>query len=107
MGDETRNAAAAAGQASDPEAALRELAVARLKKRREFQTHLVVYVVVNGFLWALWLVISLTAGWHFPWPVFPLLGWGIGLAVHAWDAYSRHEITEADIEREMARLRGG
>ncbi len=88
------------------EAELRDLAFRRLKKRQDFRGHVVVYVVVNGFLWALWLVISLTAGWHFPWPVFPLLGWGIGLALNAWDVYGRSDITIADIDREADKLRG-
>lgn len=102
-------AASAPGPAQPPDldAQLRDLAVKRLKKHQDFHAHAVVYVVVNGFLWALWLVISLTSGWHFPWPVFPLLGWGIGLALNAWDVYWRREITPADVEREVERLRGG
>ncbi len=98
---------ASAASAPGLDAQLRDLAVKRLKKRQDFHAHVVVYAVVNGFLWALWLVISLTSGWHFPWPVFPLLGWGIGLALNAWDVYGRREITAADIEREVERLRRG
>lgn len=89
------------------EAELRDLALRRLKKRQDFRAHVVVYVVVNGFLWALWAILSLTNGWTFPWPIFPLLGWGIGLALNAWDVYGRHEITAADVDREVERLRGG
>lgn len=86
---------------------LRALAFKRLKKRQDFHAHLVVYIVVNGFLWALWAVISLAGdGWQFPWPIFPLLGWGIGLALNAWDVYGRREITAADVDREVQKLRG-
>ncbi|MBI2126284.1 MAG: 2TM domain-containing protein [Thaumarchaeota archaeon] len=45
--------------------------------------HLAIYIIINGFLWALWALI----GFGFPWPAFPSLGWGIGLAFHfagAW-----------------------
>lgn len=104
MTDAVNGDGTASRGAADRERELRELAIERIKKRRDFQTHLVVYLGVNGFLWAVWLAISLTSGWHFPWPVFPLFGWGIGVAVHAWDAY-RGDITEEEIELEMARLR--
>jgi hypothetical protein len=90
--------------ASDVE--LRDLAFRRLKKRQDFRAHIVVYIVVNAFLWALWAVLSLTSGWSFPWPIFPTLGWGIGVALNAWDVYGRKDITAADVGREMDKLRG-
>ena len=89
------------------EAGLRDLALRRLKKRQDFRAHLVVFIVVNGFLWALWAVLSLTNDWTFPWPIFPTLAWGIGLALNAWDVYGRHDITAADVDREVERLRRG
>jgi hypothetical protein len=33
----------------------------------------------------------------------PIVGWAIGLVMNAWDVYWRHEISEADIRREMER----
>src|SRR4051794_21747797 len=92
---------------SDPDA-VRELALLRLKKRRDFKSHLLVYVVVNAFVWAIWLVIGLTSGggnW-FPWPMFMSLAWGIGVVLNAWDVYFRRPITEADVDDEIRRLRG-
>jgi uncharacterized membrane protein len=80
---------------------LRELAIERLKKKREFTGHLMAYVLVNTMLVVIWAV----TGAHFFWPVFPILGWGIGLFFHAWDVYSVQEITEERVEREMERLR--
>jgi hypothetical protein len=85
------------------DADLRELAFQRLKKRQDFRAHLLVYVVVNAFLWALWALTSR----DFPWPIFITLGWGIGLVLNAWDVYGRREITAADVDREVERLRGG
>jgi hypothetical protein len=82
------------------EQASREKALTQLKKRRDFHAHLLVYVLVNAFLVAIWAV---TDGHGFFWPVFPIAGWGIGLVMNAWDVYWRHEITEADIQREMER----
>jgi len=47
-------------------------------KRVEFKTHLLVYCVVNGFLWMIWALTSR----GYMWPVWPLFGWGIGLVFH-------------------------
>jgi 2TM domain len=82
------------------EQAAHDKTIARLKKRRDFHGHLLVYALVNAFLVAIWAVITPEV---FFWPVFPIAGWGIGLIMNVWDVYWRHEITEADIRREMGR----
>ena len=84
------------------EDALREQAVTRLKKKRDFATHVFIYVLVNAFLVGIW---AFTGG-DFFWPIFPILGWGIGLGANAWDVYGRKPISDSEIEEEMARLRG-
>ncbi len=81
--------------------ALRERAIKELKKRREFQTHLLVYVLVNGLLVGIWAISSPGA---FFWPLFPILGWGIGVVLHGWDVYFASEPDEARIHRMMAEL---
>ena len=43
-------------------------------------------------------------GRGFPWPVFPLVGWGMGVAFHAFDTF-RKPFTEEDLRAEMQRLR--
>ena len=86
---------------SDP-TDLRELAITRLRKRRELQAHLLAYVLVNLFLNGIWL---LTMPGGFYWPLFPLFGWGIGVAFHVWDVYSPEVPAEERIDREMTRLR--
>jgi 2TM domain-containing protein len=83
---------------------LRERAEQRVKARRDFKTHVVMYVLVNAMLVVIWAVTS-DDGDLF-WPIFPILGWGIGLAANAWDVYGRKPITEAEIQREADRLRG-
>ena len=92
-------------EATPPNAAdsLREQAITRLKKKRDFATHVVVYVLVNAFLVAIWAF----TGSDFFWPIFPILGWDIGLGANAWDVYGRKPISEGEIEQEMSRLRGG
>jgi hypothetical protein len=80
---------------------MRDQAVRQIKKKRDFTTHAFVYVLVNAFLVVVWAV----TGADFFWPVFPIAGWGIGLAANAWDVYGRRPISEDEVRREMERLR--
>jgi 2TM domain len=80
---------------------LRELAITRLRKRRELQAHLLAYVMVSLFLNGIWL---LTMPGGFYWPMIPMFLWGIGVAFHMWDVYSPEVPGEERIDREMARL---
>jgi 2TM domain len=82
---------------------LREKAIKQLKKRRDFRGHLLVYVLVNAFLVAVW---ALTNPDGFFWPVFLIAGWGIGVVMNAWDVYRGDEFSEAQIHREMERFQG-
>ena len=43
------------------EEALRDKAIRRLKKKRDFHTHVLVYVLVNAFLVAIWMATTCTA----------------------------------------------
>jgi hypothetical protein len=81
---------------------LREQAIDRLKKKAEFRAHLLAYVTINAGLVVIWALTSRA----FFWPVFPMLGWGIGLFFHAWDTYRRPDLAEDRIAREMERLAG-
>jgi 2TM domain len=82
------------------EQAARDQAVTQLKKRRDFRGHLLVYVLVNTFLVVIWAVVDAHG---FFWPVFPIVGWGIGVVMNAWDVYWRPPITEDDVQREIER----
>lgn len=89
------------------DADLRARAVHRLRQQRAYRFHRSVYLLVIALLVAIWLATAIPVGggaW-FPWPVFPLVGWGIGLFFHRRAVYGTG-ITEADIEREINRLRG-
>jgi 2TM domain len=90
-----------AGAAPQPDDQLREQAIARLKKKRDFVTHVFIYVLVNAFLVGIW---AFTGGDYF-WPIFPILGWGIAVLANAWDVYGRKPLSEGDIQQEMSRLR--
>jgi Domain of unknown function (DUF1707)/2TM domain len=55
----------------------------RARARAAFQRHLLWYLCINGLLVVIWAL----TGFGYFWPVWPILGWGIGLASHAFAAY--------------------
>ena len=77
----------------------REAAVKRVKAKREFKNHLAVYLIVNALLVVIWAA----SGQGYFWPVWPIDGWGVGLAFNAWSAYFERPISEDEIRREMER----
>jgi hypothetical protein len=74
----------------------------KAKARAKFQSHLVVYVVVNAGLWAAW---ALTSHSHeyFPWPIWASLFWGLGLTMRGLAAYGGFGC-EQRTQREYERL---
>jgi hypothetical protein len=50
----------------------------REEARRGFTIHAIVYALVMTGL----IILNLTVATEFPWVVFPLIGWGIGLTLH-------------------------
>ena len=81
---------------------LRQRAIKRLKKRRDFAAHLLVFVLVNTFVVVIWFM---TDPHGFFWPVFPIAGWGIGVVMNAYDVFHDDEFDEDRIQREIQRLR--
>jgi len=71
------------------------------QRRASFKSHLATYVIVNLFLWGIWFFTG-RGGDKAPWPVWPTLGWGIGLAFHYLAAYVTprgHKAVEAEYEK--------
>jgi vacuolar-type H+-ATPase subunit I/STV1 len=81
---------------------LRQRAINRLKKRHDFHGHLLTYTLVNSFFVIIWAVTSRSG---FFWPVFPMVGWGIGVVMNAWDVYRDDELDETRIREEIERLK--
>lgn len=86
-----------------------ERARKRVKKKKEFYSHLSTYLVMGVFFFALNAVTDF-GDWWFYWPMF---GWGIGLLFHYLDAFGvpgvgeiSQEWEEREIEAEMRRMRG-
>lgn len=69
------------------------------KKRAGFQRSLASYFIVNGFLWAIWWFGDDREG--LPWPVWPMLGWGIGLVFQYLNAYggSKDDLAEKEYQK--------
>lgn len=80
---------------------LRQRAEKRLKAKRELGAHLLAYVMVNAFLVVIWWMTNPDG---FFWPIFPILGWGIGVAFNVWEVLAP-EPSEEKIRAEMDRLR--
>ncbi len=85
---------------------LRGQAVRNLRRRAAFRIHFLVFCLVNLLLVVTWFVTAAASGAWFPWWIFPLFGWGIGLGVHAWTTYRGDELSEARIRAEMDRIMG-
>jgi hypothetical protein len=82
---------------------LRRLAIRRADMKLAFRSHLLAYVVVNAGLVAIYVMTSL--GDYF-WPIWPMLGWGIGIGAHAASVYMNGEgMRDRLIEEELERLR--
>ncbi|NTU84385.1 MAG: 2TM domain-containing protein [Chloroflexales bacterium] len=72
---------------------------AQVARLRQFYTHLAAYVLVNA---GLFLLSLFTGG---AWSIWPLLGWGIGLAAHAAVTFIPGGLLGADWEeRQIQRM---
>lgn len=83
---------------------LRKEAARRVQKKINFYKNLGSYVIVIGFLWMIAILTGSGA-----WPIFPMLGWGLGVVFQALDAFIFGSITENTrqnmIQEEMRRMR--
>ncbi|MCC6804109.1 MAG: 2TM domain-containing protein, partial [Anaerolineae bacterium] len=90
---------------------VRDRVNAALNKRREFVQHLAVYLCINVMLWVIFFASAsvpfLSFAGGFPWPLIVMLGWGIGLVSHGFEAItsiSRERAISRAVERERDRL---
>ena len=80
-----------------------EEAKKRVEEKKGFYIHLTVYIVVNIGLVLLW---AFAADRGFPWFVFPLGGWGIGLLFHYLGVFVfEGKSDRAAIEKEAEKIR--
>jgi len=58
------------------------------RSRAKFKRSLGSYSIVIPFLWVIWFLTSQDKDINrIPWPIWPMLGWGIGLAIQYLKAY--------------------
>lgn len=80
----------------------REAVIDRINAKRDFKIHAAVFTVANLVFVLGWL---LTGPASYCWPIWPFLGWGLGLSYHAWCVYApKRPISEDEIEREMHKV---
>jgi uncharacterized membrane protein len=77
------------------ELSLREREARRIARRQWFWLHLAVYVMIQVFLFVIWLLSSAS----YPWFIFPFFGWGVFVAAHAVYAFVVRDPEEIMIER--------
>jgi hypothetical protein len=81
---------------------LRRLAIRRADMKLAFRSHLMAYVIVNAGL----VAINLITSSDYFWAIWPMLGWGIGLAAHGVTVYMDGEgMRDRLIEQELEKLR--
>lgn len=80
-----------------------EEAKKRVEEKKGFYIHLTVYIAVNIMLVLIW---AFSTGGGFPWFVFPLGGWGIGLLFHYLGVFVFDRKSDrAAIEKEAEKMR--
>ena len=68
------------------------------KKRAGFKRHAASYFFVNAFLVAIWFFTSGPRSYF--WPMWPMLGSGLGLAFNYFEAYNGSKLFTAEEEYE-------
>ena len=82
---------------------LERLARKRAGAKLGWYVHAMVYVLVNLVLWAM----SMHGFGSRPWSVFPLVGWGLGLALHGISVFmlgTGSDLRERLVQKERERL---
>lgn len=78
-----------------------EIAKKRVEAKRKFRSHLMVYVLVNAFLFGINIFGSMDQGL---WFIYPMLGWGIGLGADYYKAYIKPNWEDHALKRELDKL---
>lgn len=80
---------------------LEKVARKRVKMKREYVTHVLFYALVQLMLYVVWHL----TGRGYPWFVWPLVGWGVGIVAHTITvAMELIAPEERAVERELRRL---
>jgi len=69
-------------------------AVEKVEKIKAFYANLISYLGVNTFL----VIVNYNTGWNHKWFIYPLIGWGIGLLFHYFEAFGNYPFLTKDWE---------
>jgi len=73
------------------------------RKRAMFKKNLYIFLVVNVFLWAIWWITTgrIEGSQAYPWPVWGMLGWGLGLGFQYFGAYqgTRQDLASEEFKK--------
>jgi len=90
---------------------LRKKAEERAEEKVDFLIHFVIYVCVNALLIVVWYFNG-GSNWFtgsgeavFPWFIFPLFGWGIGIAAHFFGAFATPNLKDRFAEKEYEKMK--
>jgi adenylate cyclase len=78
-----------------------QAAIERIEAKRAFGRHAGIYCAVNLLLIAIWAITSR----EYFWPIWPILGWGVGLGFSYWKVFLRRPISDDEIRRELEKGR--
>lgn len=87
-----------------PQPELRAKAEKRVKQRIELLQHMGTYAIINGFLVVVWAL----TGAGYPWFLWVMAGWGVGLAFHIFGylaGYRGEATRDRMIDKEVERLK--
>lgn len=88
-----------------PEEEVYKIARKRVEEKKGFYVHLTFYILVNIGLILIW---AFASGDGFPWFLFPLGGWGIGILFHGLGVFVFNKETgweRREIEKEAEKIR--
>lgn len=78
-----------------------DLARKRVRAKKKFHKNLASYIIFSCFF----IFLNLTSGTPHLWFIYPVLGWGIGIAMEYYKVYVAPDLEDQAVEEEMQRLR--
>ncbi|HBR54787.1 MAG TPA: 2TM domain-containing protein [Flavobacteriaceae bacterium] len=73
----------------------RKEAIEKVERLKGFYTHFTIYLIFVP----IFISINYFGGSNFPWAIFPIVGWGIGVAGHATETFGWNPFFGKDWER--------
>ena len=73
----------------------------RVAEKKGFYLHLTIYICISLILVLIW---AFVAGRGFPWFIFPIVGWGIGIFFHGLGTFGG-KTDRAAIDKEAEKIR--